>query len=583
MRRTILMLIILAITILPTLSRAETIGPARIQLLEGDAYFRSPDDSEWLPTTVNTPLDEGDAVWCPEGSRIEIQLNDGSLVRIDGGSAMELLAVEDGFNQIHLTSGRMYVHTFREAKDNSLQIDADNTTVLPAGRTRLRIDMMPNSEEDISILKGSAYVEGNGSRTSVRSGEQIAMEEGRSEFLALNPPDNWERWNTNRDRSMARSAQSESYLPDEIKGYAGELNASGYWVRDPEFGMVWRPTVIMADEWAPYRSGRWIWKGDDYVWVSYDSWGWVPYHYGRWVVVPGQGWCWVPPARGDVYWGPGYVGWYRTDGQIGWTPLAPGEVYYGHRSYGRHSVNVTTVNITNTTVVYRNSRVTGGMTVVDHNDFLKGKTVVQPFRKGAAAPVATVSIGSPRIKPLRETRMPIVKAPPRVGQPEAKRIDTRELRQRFPRVRPDSQAPVKTTPPARTAPSMGTPPPAKENKIGRPFGESPVKGAPPERQGPSDQSRPDKEKKNIRPTTEPSVKGAPPETRGPSIMPHQDKEKKTARPVAAEPAEKNIPPERPAPQNGPSRRAEKEQKTPPNAPDKQKKVWKVTEPEHGKE
>ena len=458
----IICMCLFVVFVLPTWSLAAAIGPARVSYVDGDVLFHSPDADEWLPATINTPLDEGDAVWCPDDSRVEIQLPDGTMVRLDGGSQLDLLANEDGFMHLHLASGHLYLKTAQTTGDNALQIDADDTTVLPSARSRLRIDMLPNSLEDVAITKGSAYVEGNGNRTRVRAGEQILLEEGHSETLPLNPADNWEIWNVDRDREQSRSARADSYLPDELRGNAAELNANGTWVSVPEYGTVWRPTVVVSADWAPYRDGRWIWRGDDYVWLSFEAWGWAPYHYGRWAVVSGFGWCWVPPVRGDVYWGPGYVGWYRTGSHVGWTPLAPGEVFYGRRNYGRHSVNITKVNINTSTVVYRNRTKPGGLTVLPQNDFLRGRPATAlPSRKSSV--FVSVSVGSPRIKPLRETRMPIVKqTPPRVAPPRIEHRDSRELRERFPRAAPvqaaekrRQQAPPSVSVPA--APSGRTP------------------------------------------------------------------------------------------------------------------------------
>ncbi|MBL0225395.1 MAG: FecR domain-containing protein [Geobacteraceae bacterium] len=453
MKRIILICLLFLIA-LPAWSSAAAIGPARVSYVDGDTLFRAPDSDEWLPAAANTPLDEGDAFWCPEGSRAEIQLPDGSVIRLDGGSQLDLLANEDGFVHLHLASGHLYLRTIQTFRENSLQIDADDTTVIPAARTRLRIDMLENSLEDVAITKGAAYVEGNGNRTRVRAGEHILLEEGHSEVLPLNPADEWEVWNVDRDRSQSRSVKPDSALPDELRGHAAELDANGTWVTVPEYGTVWRPTVIVSDGWAPYRDGRWFWRGDDYIWLSYEPWGWVPYHFGRWAVVVGFGWCWVPPVRGDVYWGPGYVGWYRTGSYVGWTPLAPGEVFYGHRNYGRHSVNITGVSISTSTIVYRNRSNPGGLTVLPHNDFLRGRNAIrQPSRNSSVS--VSVSIGSPRIKPLRETRMPIIKqTPPRVAPPRIEHRDSRELRSRFPRVVPEAsaerrrqqQAPPRTSP-----------------------------------------------------------------------------------------------------------------------------------------
>lgn len=539
MKRIILICLLIIITI-PAWSFAGVIGPARIRLADGDIMFRTPDSAEWLPASVNTPLDEGDAIWCPEGTRAEIQLTDGTLVRLDGNSQLDMIANEDGFTHLHLASGRLYLRTAQNSARNSLQIDADDTTVLPDARTRLRIDMLPNSQEDVSIFKGSAYVEGGGNRTKVRAGEHIALEDGHSELLSLNPPDSWEYWNTERDRTQSRSARLDSNLPDELKNHSAELDANGTWVRVPDYGMVWRPTVVVSDDWAPYRSGRWIWRGSDYVWISYESWGWVPYHFGRWAVLAGFGWCWVPPLRGDVYWGPGYVGWYRTGSHIGWTPLAPGEIFYGYGHYGRHSVNVTNTTINTTSIVYRNRNVRGGLTVLPHNDFLKGRIAAQHPSRNVSVPVS-VSVGSPRIQPQRETRMPIVKqTPPRVIPPRIEHQDNRELRQRFQRITPqtDPQRRQQQTAPVAAAPAAQRPQsvPVPEKRTGHPV---------------------------ATPQPPPATHATPPA--------HSDPQQRVTSPA-------------PTPQTTtPQRGAQQPRPEPVRRELRQKKVWKVTTPEEGKE
>lgn len=530
----VILIFILAILTIPAAAIAGVVGPARVMLVDGDIMFRTPDTDEWLPASINTPLDEGDAILASSGSRAEIQLADGTVIRLDGGSQLDMIAVEDGFTHLHLASGRLYLRTAPNAGKDSLQIDADDTTVLPDARTRLRIDMLPDSQEDVSLFKGSAYVEGNGNRSKVRSGEHIALEEGHSELLPLNPPDDWENWNRELDRNQSRKVTADSNLPDELRPYSGELDSYGSWVRAPEYGMVWRPGVILSDDWAPYRSGRWIWKGDDYVWVSYENWGWVPYHYGRWAVVSGFGWCWVPPVRGDVYWGPGYVGWYHTGSQVGWTPLAPGETFYGHRNYGRQSVNIASTPVNTATIRYRNRDARGGLSILLQNDFVRGRTVFQKPSDTRAVSVS-VSLGSPRIQPVRETRMPIIRqTPPSVAPTVIQRQDNRELRARFPRLAPVAEkqrrlqpSVVTTAPTAIARPS--TPSPSRQNDAER-FRSTPPQTAinPPERR--EQRQLPGQADKNALPS-------APPrhgETPGQGIKQRELKQKKVWRVITTE-------------------------------------------------
>ena len=209
-------------------------------------------------------------------------------------------------------------------------------------------------------------------------------EDGYAELSPAPPPDDWQRWNAQRDRIVLARGNSYGHLPEELRAYSSDFDAGGRWVNVPEYGYCWTPTVVVIADWAPYRHGRWVWRGGDYVWVGYEPWGWAPYHYGRWAFAANIGWLWVPPARGDVYWAPGYVGWVRTGDHVAWVPLAPRETYYGYGNHGRYSTNITNVNINQVRVtnVYRNVNVTNSITVVNQTTFLTGPSVLRRPERG---------------------------------------------------------------------------------------------------------------------------------------------------------------------------------------------------------
>jgi len=93
----------------------------------------------------------------------------------------------------------------------------------------------------------------------------------------MGPPDEWERWNKGRnDRIYASGGKSSRYLPAELRPYSYDFDNSGRWVQVPQYGYVWTPTVVIGASWSPYRHGRWIWRGGDYIWVGYEPWGWAP-------------------------------------------------------------------------------------------------------------------------------------------------------------------------------------------------------------------------------------------------------------------------------------------------------------------
>ncbi|HEX8961295.1 MAG TPA: FecR family protein, partial [Geobacteraceae bacterium] len=288
MKRLKLSIIAIAIVLFPALSHAFQAGFARISMIDGDALIKTEDSTDWLPASPNTPLYEGDSIWSPDGSRVEIQLQNNTFVRLDERSSVSILALDKDFQQFNLGTGRLYVRT-GSIQDNGLQIDVNDTSVMVYDRARFGVAITDGGDEEVSLIKGNAYVEGVGGRTRLRTGEMLTVEGSNSELAPLNPPDEWERWNRERDRRLNARPGGSGHIPEELAAYANDLDANGEWVRVPEYGYVWRPTVMATGEWSPYREGRWVGRGEEYVWVSSESWGWAPYHYGRWVVVPGRG------------------------------------------------------------------------------------------------------------------------------------------------------------------------------------------------------------------------------------------------------------------------------------------------------
>lgn len=104
--------------------------------------------------------------------------------------------------------------------------------------------------------------------------------------------------------------------------FYNELAPYGSWMQQPDYGLVWQPTVdtINAD-WSPYAdAGQWLYSDSGWYWNSDYTWGWAAFHYGRWVNLPHRGWVWQP---GNI-WAPAWVAWRSSAPYIGWAPLPPG-------------------------------------------------------------------------------------------------------------------------------------------------------------------------------------------------------------------------------------------------------------------
>ncbi|MFA6148615.1 MAG: DUF6600 domain-containing protein [bacterium] len=456
-----------ALLLCPSFSGAEPLGAMRISAVRGDVQVKIADTGEWVPVSINMPLVEGDELWVPEEGRAALQTTNGNHIRLDENTALQILRMDSDSYQFHLTEGRVYVLS-RAPKRSVLQIDTPDASIRAFGNARFRIDI-PNGETDVSVFRGSVQAENDGGTTTVRAGNMLAVAaDGYAELSPVPSPDDWQRWNAQQDRIVLARGQSYEYLPEEIRTYSSDFDDSGRWVNVPEYGYCWTPTVVVGSDWAPYRNGRWVWRGGDYVWVGFEPWGWAPYHYGRWAFTARIGWIWVPPARGDVYWSPGYVGWVRTGDHVAWVPLAPRETYYGYGNHGRYSRNITNVNINQVQVtnVYRNVNVTNSITVVNQTTFLTGRPAPVDRRvmgnvREDFARRRNIVVGRPPIKPVATSYNPVVRSIPEAKRPPAavRKVDAKELRRSRPLVKEQNRSAFKL---------QGKPAPLEVRKVEKP-------------------------------------------------------------------------------------------------------------------
>ena len=398
----------------PSLGHTSQQGDMYLRFLEGDVQVKTEDTAEWLPASINMPLIDGDQIWVPENARAELMLRDGTIIRLDRNSYLEILTSEEKLAQFYLASGRVYSAT-RIRKGDSIVFETPMASFRAYGQSVFGIDISENEDSTVSVFQGEIYADSGTGQTKINFGDKMSFSK-YTEYPRLNridPLDQWEQWNRRRDQELglSSSGRATAYLPDELGAYSSDFERNGKWVYDQEYGYVWTPTVIIAKDWSPYKIGRWVWMRGDYVWISYEPWGWAPYHYGRWTFVNNRGWCWVPPARGDVYWGPGFVGWVYTPTYISWVPLAPREIYYGRGNYGPHSMNIINININNTPinhVVYRNIRVNNAVTTIRHDAFITGRSINGAIKENLFLREKRV-MGAPDIRPERSTRMPVIK------------------------------------------------------------------------------------------------------------------------------------------------------------------------------
>ena len=476
----------LCFSLLPALAMADP--PARVGRLayiENGVNFRVDRNNPGEEASINWPISSGAELETERRGRAEVWVGS-SAFRLDGNSRVEFVTVDDRQIAVQLHEGRLAISILDRDQADDISVLTPDGPIRFTAPGRYRIDLQRDHSE-LSVQAGQARVDNRGQRLLVAAGQTARLYAEAPvglEFAA--DQDAFDRWVAERENATLASA-SRRHVSPQMTGYQ-DLDAHGDWRSAPEYGSVWYPRIV-ADDWAPYRFGRWAWVAPwGWTWIDQAPWRFAPLHDGRWVIIRGR-WAWVPgryEAR-PVY-APALVGWIGNGGwslsfgfgtapAVGWFPLAPREVYVPTYRYSPtyvRQLNITHVH--DVKVIDRAVRAgpheshayrerPQAVTVVPSKLLHEGRPIGrnemrQPERRELErAPQIRQPPAAPRREMREETRQPAV--------PFEQRERPREMRsmpeaQRQERVAPREMPPQIAPPPrpARIEPPRG---PEREN------------------------------------------------------------------------------------------------------------------------
>ena len=324
---------------------------ARLSYVEGAVSVQPAGVEDWSAGRINRPLSSGDQLWSDRGSRAETDLGS-AILGVAGSSLVALLDLGDAAVQLRIGAGRADI-TLRDSDPGGpFEIDAPNAAVslVQPGSYRIAVDSAGNTT--VALRDGEAQIITSASQSIILRDGQGAQfgPNGAVEVAPLGPADEFDRWCAQRALRWVSDQPASGDVSSDIVG-AEDLADNGEWSDEPDYGYVWYPTQV-APDWAPYRYGRWLWVSPwGWTWMDNAPWGYAPFHYGRWAYLR-QGWAWVPaPPGGRAVYAPALVAWMGGPDalDVGWLPLAPGEVYLpAHRVSARY---LQEVNLSNTIIV----------------------------------------------------------------------------------------------------------------------------------------------------------------------------------------------------------------------------------------
>jgi len=343
-------------------------GVGRISFIHGSVSTQRGDTGDWVATTINAPLSQGDTISTGDNARTEVELDYADILRMAGKSEARVAALDKSHIQVQVAQGMVDYSVLRGASADA-EVDTPNVAVHPDRPGIYRVQVNSQSETIVIVRQGEAQVSTQQGNTTVRKGQMITIEgQENPEYQIAKAPerDDWDHWNQDRNHTIL-AAMSWSHDNSYYTG-TEDLDANGQWSQGPDGDWCWTPHVNAG--WVPYRDGSWDWQPYyGWTWVSYEPWGWAPYHYGRWMY-NNNAWAWWPGPVTPYYqpeWAPAYVSFFGFGaglgfgfgfgeglgfGSIGWLPLGPGDPCFPWwgigRGWGYNSMNITRINnITN--------------------------------------------------------------------------------------------------------------------------------------------------------------------------------------------------------------------------------------------
>jgi hypothetical protein len=320
-------------------------GVGHISMIHGAVSTQRGDSGTWSAAVLNQPVVNGDKVSTGPGGRAEVQLDYANILRVGSGAQANIANFTNKYVQIQVGQGLANYSVFGESEAEP-EIDTPNVAVHPAHQDGVfRIEVRPDGDSIIIVRKGEAQISTPQGIGEVKTGEMATVRgtgaDARYKISAAPERDDWDRWNSDRDR-MIHDAASWHHTNKYFVG-SEDLDANGTWEDAPDYGQIWVPNEPSG--WAPYRDGNWVWEPYyGWTWVGYEPWGWAPYHYGRWMWYGGS-WAWWPgPVWGAgfyrPFWAPAYVSFFGFGGGLGfgfgwggwggfgWLPIGPCDRFF---------------------------------------------------------------------------------------------------------------------------------------------------------------------------------------------------------------------------------------------------------------
>ncbi len=326
-----------AMWLVPLPARAQDYGNYTIvRAISGSGTLQPANGGQNQALVRNLPLMDGDTLWTDSDGRVDLLMQDGVYLYMDGSTRIEIdrLPAQTAGTakalRLRLWKGNLLLDVQSWSPAMTSYVITTPSASLSPSRAGLYLLDVENVDRTRAICVDGACAVASAGQTVTLNGRQMTYAEyGYPPLAPMNSttlPAGLMRFRDSNAAPRGGTDVSRQYLPSDLSAYASDLDSYGNWNYQPTYGYVWCPSDVGPD-WAPYTDGQWAYNSWGMTWVPYEPWGWAPFHYGRWIYSGGIGWGWCPMP----YFAPAWVSfWWGDAGWLGWCPLD----YWGSPLWG---------------------------------------------------------------------------------------------------------------------------------------------------------------------------------------------------------------------------------------------------------
>ena len=327
---------------------------ARLNLVTGSVSLLPAGEDQWIDALLNRPLTVGDSLWTDTSAKAALEFSNKTAIWLNSSTSLKILNITDNLGQFQLAEGTIVLIADKIKPGQTYEIDTPNIALIISKPGYYRIDVKNEAEASSTIVSvkiglGEVYGQNTTTPLEIKEGTTClytGVDLQNPTCTQLKSLDEFDNLVLQQEKHTLEAKNTSNYVSPSVLGYQ-DLESSGSWQTDENYGNIWVPENVSSD-WAPYSDGQWIWLNQwGWTWVDNQPWGFAPFHYGRWAFIDDR-WAWVPgPVDVEALYAPALVVFIASDNDdISWFPLGPGEIYTPAYAVSRAYFN--RLNVSNT-------------------------------------------------------------------------------------------------------------------------------------------------------------------------------------------------------------------------------------------